>query len=320
MHNFNDWFTDRPYQPFGDTEIGEPTVAALAAARKRVGADLQFLAERLPSPANLPDPATLLGWHRDLIAARSLTDAITNSEPLTRRVIARLGLEEAEKLASNLKGLATKTSALMEEPWAWTLAERQLTDSAAMSRVRPTALAFLSEARQLVDERAAFVAKPVSVPSELPPKLQRDNILQSFAEGKNPFGLLAFKLKAHKEVIEQIRVSGLPPARADVWRHVCTYALFRDRVKSLSARWITLRGKLSIPEDVHFSDERLSALDAIADTLQAALVDLPSTSKQLTERLAIALDSREEAMAILRHHAATAAFGDDLAVTLLRPA
>jgi hypothetical protein len=122
---FYDWFTDRPNLAFGDTEIGEPTVAALATARKRVGADLQFLAERLPSPANLPDPATLLGWHRDLIAARSLTDAITNSEPLTRRVIARLGLEEAEKLASNLKGLATKTSALMEEPWAWTLAERQ---------------------------------------------------------------------------------------------------------------------------------------------------------------------------------------------------
>jgi hypothetical protein len=31
------------------------------------------------------------------------------------------------------------------------------------------------------------------------------------------------------------------------------------------------------------------------------------------ERLAIALDSREEAMAILRHHTVTEAFGDDLA-------
>jgi hypothetical protein len=113
---FYDWFTDRPNQPFGDTDMSEPTVAALAEARKRVGADLQFLAELLPSPANLPDPATLLGWHRDLIAARSLTDAITNSELLTRRVIARLGLEEAEKLASSLKWLAAKTSAMMEEP------------------------------------------------------------------------------------------------------------------------------------------------------------------------------------------------------------
>ena len=123
----------------------------------------------------------------------------------------------------------------------------------------------------------------------------------------------ACRARPHKEVIEQIRVSGLPPAGADDWRHVCAYVLFRDRVKSLSVRWITLRGELSIPEDVHFSDERLSALDAIAATLQTALVDLPSTSGQLTERLAIALDSREEAMAILRHHVATAAFGDDLA-------
>jgi AAA domain len=237
---FYDWFTDRPHQPFGDTEIGEPTVAALAAARKRVDADLQFLAECLPSPANLPDPATLLGWHRDLITARSLTDAITNSEPLTRRVIARLGLKEAEKLASSLKGLATTTSAMMEEPWAQMLSERQLTDSAAMSRVRPMVLTFLSDARQLVEERAAFVAKPVSVPTELPPKPQRDNILQSFAEGKNPFGLLAFTLKAHKEVIEQIRVSGLPPTGVDDWRHVCAYVVFRDKVMSLSARWITL--------------------------------------------------------------------------------
>src|ERR1019366_3681226 len=102
-----------------------------------------------------------LGWHRDLVTARSLTDAITDSEPLTRRVIARLGLEEAEKLASDLKVLAAMTSAFMEEPWARALAERQLADSTAMSRVRPTALAFLSEARQLVDERAAFVARPV---------------------------------------------------------------------------------------------------------------------------------------------------------------
>jgi hypothetical protein len=93
-----------------------------------------------------------------LVTARSLTETITNSEPLTRRVIARLGLEEAEKLASNLKGLAATTSALMEEPWARALAERQLREPAAMSRVWPTALAFLSEARQLVDERAAFVA------------------------------------------------------------------------------------------------------------------------------------------------------------------
>jgi hypothetical protein len=171
-------------------------------------------------------------------------------EPLTRRVIARLGLEEAERLASDLKGLAAKTSALMEEPWARALSERQLTESAAMSRLRPTALAFLSEARQLVDERAAFVGKPVSLSTELPPKPQRDYILHSLAEGKNPFGLFAFMLKAHQQVINQIRVSGLPPAGTDDWRHVCIFVAFRDKIMSLSARWIPLRDELFIPEEV----------------------------------------------------------------------
>ena len=309
-----DWFTDRPDRPFANVGIGEPTMTALSVARKHVGADLPFLDERLPSPANLPDPTTLLGWHRDLVAARSLTDTITHSEPLVRRVIAKLGLENAEKLAISLKDLAAAVTELINEPWAWSLVERQLSNSAVMHRVRPTALAFLLEVRELVKQRTAFVAKPVSVPKELPPQPHRDHIFRTFAEGKNPFGLLTFRLRAHQDVIEQIRVSGLRPAGLDDWRHVRTYVEFRDKVVSLSARWITLRGELSIPNDVHFSDEHLSALDSIADRLQAAFVDLPSTTEQLTERLATALGSRDEALAILRHHTGTAAFADELAV------
>lgn len=306
------WFTDRPNQPFEETDIGDQAVGALAVARRQVGADLEFLGERLPAPANLPDSITLLEWHRDLVTASSLSSSIADSEPLTRRVIAKLGLQEAEKLAHDLKGLAAKISALMEQPWAWAIAERQLADAATVNHLHSAALAFLKEARQLVGERTKFISKPVSLPTELPPNPQRDTILRSLAEGKNPFGLLAFKLKSHQEVIEQICVSGMPPAGVDDWRHVCVFMSFRDKVMSLSARWVVLRGELSIPENVHFSDERLLALDAIADTLQAALVDLPSWSKQLTERLTIALGSSQEALAIVRHHRATATFGDDL--------
>ncbi|ULO25111.1 AAA domain-containing protein [Methylocystis sp. SB2] len=308
-----DWFTDRPDRPFSDLGIGEPTITALSEARKHVGADLSFLNERLPSPANLPGPTILLGWHRDLVAARALTNTITHSEPLVRRVIANLGLESAEKLAIGLQDFATTITELMSEPWVWSLVERQLSDSPAMQRVRPTALAFLRDVTELVKQRSAFVAKPVSVPKELPPQPHRDHILRTFAEGKNPFGLLTFRLREHQDVIEQIRVSGLRPADANDWRHVKTYVELYDKVASLSARWITLRGELSIPSGVHFSHENLSALDSIADRLQAAFVELPSTLEQLTERLTTALGSRDEALAILRHHTATAAFADELA-------
>jgi hypothetical protein len=94
-----------------------------------------------------------------------------------------------------LKELANTIDTLNQEPWAWSLVERQLSDAAAMQRVRPTALAFLVEATDLARQRANFVARPVVLPPGLPAIPQRAQIFQSLAEGKNPFGLLAFKFK-----------------------------------------------------------------------------------------------------------------------------
>jgi AAA domain len=190
-----DWFTDRPDRPFAESGIDEAMIAALATARKRVGTDLEFLGETLPSPANLPDSAALSGWHRDLIAAGTLSEGVAQSEPLLRRVVATLGADDAEKLALALKELANTIDTLNQEPWAWSLVERQLSDAAAMQRVRPTALAFLVEATDLARQRANFVARPVVLPPGLPAIPQRAQIFQSLAEGKNPFGLLAFKFK-----------------------------------------------------------------------------------------------------------------------------
>jgi very-short-patch-repair endonuclease len=306
-----EWFTDRPELHFDEAGIDEATITVLAEARKRIGADLHFLGERFPSPANLPDPAALMEWHRDLIAATSLSDGVASSEPLLRRVVTKLGAQEAERFATELKELAVSVLAAMKEPWAWTLVELQRSD-AAIQRLRPTALAFLAEATELVEQRANFVARPVVLPKGLPPRPQCRQIFQSFGEGKNPFGLLAFKLKPHQEVIAQIRLSGLPPSKPEDWRHVDAYMLFLDRVVSLSARWITLRDEMSIPDHVHFSDERLSVLDGIADRLQAALITLPSAFEHATERLANALGNRDEALAILRHHTATSTFGEEL--------
>lgn len=307
-----EWFTDRPEQPFENTGIGEVAVTSLSIARKRVGASLQFLGERLPSPANLPDTATVLEWHRDLVEASALTEGVTKSESLLRRVVAKLGADEAEKLAIEMKELAATIVLMMEQPWAWGLVERQRSDAAAMQRLRPTVFTFLNEAASLVEERAAFVARPVSLPKALPPKSQCEQIFQSFIEGKNPFGLLAFKMKPHQEAISQIRLAGLPPSKAADWHHVSSFLLFQDKVVNLSSRWTALRAEMSIPEDVHFSHERLSALDTIVDGLQGALVALPSAIDQLTGRLSDSLGSRDEALSILRHHTAIEAFGTNL--------
>jgi hypothetical protein len=120
----HEWFTDRPDRVFVESGIDDTMVAGLSNARRRVGADLKFIKEHLPSPANLPDAHALLEWHRDLITAGSLNESIAASEPLLRRVVTALGLEGAETLAMVLKEHASRISALMNEPWVWGLIER----------------------------------------------------------------------------------------------------------------------------------------------------------------------------------------------------
>jgi hypothetical protein len=66
-------FADRPVRSFAETEMTPAEIDALFAARRTVKGDLKYLGERFPSPANMPNPETVRGWHLDLIAALDLT-------------------------------------------------------------------------------------------------------------------------------------------------------------------------------------------------------------------------------------------------------
>jgi hypothetical protein len=114
------WFLDRPARPFSDTGIDPAEIDALFAARRTVKGDLKYLGERFPSPANMPDPETVRAWHLDLIAAQDLTAESAVSEPLTRRAIATLGLDQAAVLSEGLQRLASNISSLRSHSWAWT--------------------------------------------------------------------------------------------------------------------------------------------------------------------------------------------------------
>ena len=170
-------------------------------------------------------------------------------------------------MALELKELANSVTALMKDGWAWSLVELQRADDATLQRVRPAALAFLAEATEIVEQRASFVARPVSLPEGLPSRVECKQILQSYASGKNPFGLFAFRFKAYQLIFAQIRLAGLAPTTPDDWQHINSYLLFVEKVTSLSSRWLTLRAELAIPDAVNFRHDRLAALHVIADQL-----------------------------------------------------
>jgi very-short-patch-repair endonuclease/transcription elongation GreA/GreB family factor len=307
------WFTDRPSQPFRESGIQEAEIEALVSARKSVVGDLKYLGEILPTPANLPQPETIIDWHRDLVAATRLTATAAASEPLTRRIISTLGLEKAAVLCAELQQFSSHLNDLLAASWAWKCAEAVIARNPQAQRLHPIVKQFLDEVRHLVAQRAQFIARPVDVPHELPPAKQLSQILDVLIAGKNPFGLLAFSTKGFQPVFEAIRVSGVHPAQSIDWAHVRQFIEFRNAVTTLSARWTALRSELGAPDSVHFDIDSLSSLDKIADRLEATFISIPAEFSRLSGQLAVALTSKEEALAILRYPAALAEFADALA-------
>lgn len=306
------WFTDRPTRSLSDAGVNMAEMEALFAARRTVKECLKYLGERLPSPANLPDPETVRAWHQDLLAAQNLTANSEALEPLTRRAIAKLGLEGAEHLAASLKGLASKMDGLKRHAWAWALAEARARSEATADRLEPLVSAFLADAQDLIRRRAAFLSRPVELPKELPPQKQLVQILDALVAGKNPFGILAFSTRAHQPVFEAIRVAGVRPATAHDWQHVRVFIAFRTEVESLSVRWEALRPELSAPAELAFGISALSSLAHLVDALDAAIVGIPGELSNLSRHLSTALGSEAEARAILQHPAAIASFSDAL--------
>src|SRR5207244_4908326 len=87
---------------------------------------------------------------------------------------------------------------------------------------------------------------------------------------------------------------------------------FCGAVTSLSARWETLKAELSAPNDLSFTADTVSSLDALSDTLHACLIDVPGQIADISKPLSAALGNCDEANAILRHPTAISAFAHAL--------
>jgi very-short-patch-repair endonuclease len=305
------WFRDRPARSLADAGVSNADVEALLTARKTVKNDLKYLGERLPSCANIPEPETLRRWHEDLTAAEKFV-ANVEGLALTRRVIAKLGLDGAKRLATNLKRLADGVEALKRQPWTWNLAESLLSNTAAACRLDPLARSFLADAEVLIAKRGVFLSRPVDLPNQLPPEKPLIQILEALVEGKNPFGLLAFAAKVHQPAFEAMRVAGAKPRTAEDWQHVRAFIDFCADVTNLSARWDALRPELSAPAEFGFAVWALSPLGALSDILRAALVSVPNAINDLSAQLSTALANDSEANAILENPPAIASFADAL--------
>jgi very-short-patch-repair endonuclease len=261
------WFADRPGKLIAETGLAMADIDAAREARQRVGEDLRHIDDALPT--DLPDAAHLARLHEDLQRAAALSAADTASSRLAQRALAKLGLEGAGRLASELETLAAAHRLIADEPWLAPLSPVGKGSAPAHA----AALVDLAEdARPQFKKRASFLSRPVDAPTDAFGQNELIEIIDRLAAGQKVFTAFALKEKKHKPVIESISVAGFAPANAADWAHVRDYLAWRRETHSLAARWRSLAEELGAPVSQAASEPPIRALEQVVHWAEIALV------------------------------------------------
>lgn len=277
--NACDWFLDRPDAPSEETAPPDTAVEALKDARRRLGSRLEHLDAVLPSLEDLPDHDVIASWHDDLQGARHHEQAAAR-DPSVRIRLGSLGAADAAmKAADALRSLAEILAGLEAKPWLKALAAHAVQDDSAetLQLVR----AFADEAGPVSRERSRYLEVPIELPNGFDAVgLGATAVVARLAAGEKVFGLLAFRERAIRPIVDAILVRGQPPASEEDWGLVRDFIAWRSRVGQMTSRWKALAEEMDAP-----SISTARGLSSLMHDLQLVLTDVPDRFKALASDL-----------------------------------
>jgi hypothetical protein len=164
---------------------------ALREARRKLGADLVYVSSRPPSSHALLSSADVGALHDVLVGIRDIDKAEADGDLRALRALTPEVLEEARRMLTVVDEVTKLVKDLesMESPWVFELRRKCRRPDFASEQQSLKAL--FGEIDELVSARAAFMQRPVSVPSAA---LEDGKVLQAVeraAESGKPFGLFA---------------------------------------------------------------------------------------------------------------------------------
>lgn len=232
--------------------IDESVVHQARIARSRLGTHLaDMVAPHIPTSA-LPDSASVLALHANLIRLRQATLLLNSKRAPALADSSERTIERAEALSEALaRGIQHLRTDWMAALWAQNLRKiwrRRLVDETCDRDVKMIE-DLMHAIERLAKQRQAFGAQPIKIPT-LTAKTYPlfTQAVESLSEGKNPFTLLAFAMRAAKPLAMAVTVSGETPATSQQWQHVLNYLLHVREVRKAGARWNALAAEFGMPK------------------------------------------------------------------------
>jgi len=311
-----EWFPD----PLGGSpeyrpQFGMAEVVNLRAARRLLGKDIQYLGRKLPAADALPDAATLLHVHQDLIQSVVLKRELDSGgiPHLASQSDEHLAL--AQDLLASVESLKELRAEILSANKSWAAVVRQRLRAASDTAAFELLEALGDELEVALGERRTFLARPVSCPADIELDAELVEAVSNLSEGKRPFGMVGLIAKSDKKrTLAKVLVLGSGPASEADWRHVGAYLALQTKLRTLAVRWNALAPELHIddvagvqPHDAleaaaSFSlyrriRESVRIERSIEDKTKVAFPSWPKTANEITQS-----ESFELLEKALRHH------------------
>jgi very-short-patch-repair endonuclease len=246
------WFPDSlGIAPEFAPQFSDADIVRLREARRSLGQDIRYLDSPLPEPVEFPDSIALLKVHQDLSQFEKLKQEVDSGVVPALADSTQETIDRAQKLLTHIDHLQHLYDEVAQAHRPWTASMRERLRSSSDDSY----LAMLEDlGRDLeVEDRKAFLERPVTVPKGIERDLEMENAVRNLAEGNSALGWKGlFGKSAEKKKLETIYVLGSPPADAESWSHVAKYLASLKRLRGLALRWNELAEKLDIelvPED-----------------------------------------------------------------------
>ncbi len=212
----------------------------LRQARVQLGADIEYVGCHLPAPEELPGAIEMVKAHDQLLRFARLNEQSRPDDlPWPANADAET-LMIARELALTVRQIRAQREkiASMKLPWS--------SETVARIRQREPKEVFdaidmlAGDIDEAAQQQALFLSRPVHVPDAALSDADFLQALDNLAHGRRAFALTAFGKSKARDLIQAVRVNGLPPSSGTDWQHVAQYVAMQRKRRELTARWNAL--------------------------------------------------------------------------------
>ncbi len=241
------WFPDQlDMDERCDARFEAADIADARAIRAALGADIAYPTDQLPRADILPDVPRLLAVHQAL-ARQQVSKARAEGGELPLVSASGATTDDARSLLDWLRLFGEWLADVARDGWITDLYRTLLGARHADPAAKAALHALCQEWIGLTFAGSQFALRGVETPGVEPGNPPFDAAVEALANGRKPFGVLAFGKSSLKAQIDAARVEARAPQDTAAWRLARDYRVWQKRAHAFLGRWSAAAGAVGFP-------------------------------------------------------------------------